>query len=158
MVDDNSFGNDFFDDFFGSDDSDNNESFEDFLKSKNEEEGINKVSDFEDIMDDLFDEETDDIKGGKLISSVTIEKGNETYTQKVWEVGEMKITKLSIDIARTEEENNEKEKERYNEYLKLTLSDLEEELKHSVSIEDFLRAAELKKRIDKIKEFLNNSK
>jgi protein-arginine kinase activator protein McsA len=159
MVDDNIFGHDFFDDFFDKDnDKEKNEkeSFEEFLKEKNEEEGINKVSEFEDFFNDIFDEETDEIKGGKLISSITIEKGNDTYKKDVWQVDDIKITKLSIDMARSQEEASEKEKERYKEYIKLTLKDLEEELKHSVSIEDFLRAAELKKRITKLKEFLNN--
>lgn len=152
MVDDNLFGNDFFgDDFF----DDDNESFDDFIKSMNEEEGLEKASEFEDIMKKIVDSE-EGLANGKLISSTTIEKGNETYIQEVWEIDGMTITKITLNIKKSEKEVEKEEQEKYVMYLKETLKDLQEELKHAVSKEDYVRAAELKKRIQSIQEFLNN--
>lgn len=152
MVNDND--DDIFDDDFFEDEDD--QDFEDFLNEVEKEQGLDKMENFDELLKKFFLEDGQVNPEGKLIQSIKVEQGADTYTEETWMFGETKVSKVSLDTKRTQEEQSEIEKERYIEYLQSTLELIKHELEVAVKEEDYTRAAELKKRLQKIEEFIKN--
>ena len=157
MVHDNE--DDMFEDGFFEDDdfSDDDQDFEDFLNEVEKEQGLDKMENFDELLKQFFLENGQVNPEGKLIQSIKVEQGADTYTEETWMFGETKVSKVTLDTKRTQEEQDEVEKERYVEYLQSTLEIIKHELQVAVKEEDYTRAAELKKRLQKIEDFIKNS-
>ena len=161
MVNDGPFGEDFFDDeeylnSFNAFNEEEKKEIKDFLEQQQQEEGINIMEDFEKLAEQYID--NPEGNGGKLLESISFEKGSDTYTKEVWLFGDIKVNKVILDIKRTIEEQEDIDKGRYILYLKESLSDIKQELNKAVYDEDYERAAELSNRIKIINEFLDNTK
>jgi hypothetical protein len=161
MVNDNPFGEDFFDDeeylnSFNAFNEEEKQDIKDFLEEQQQQEGIDLMEDFEKLAEQYID--NPEGNGGKLLESISFEKDSNTYTKEVWLFGDIKVNKIILDIKRTVEEQEDIDKKRYTDYLRESLSDIRQELNKAVYDEDYERAAELANRIKIINEFLDNAK
>lgn len=161
MVNDNPFGEDFFDDeeylnSFNAFNEEEKQDIKDFLEEQQQQEGIDLMEDFEKLAEQYIDDPEGN--GGKLLESISFEKDSNTYTKEVWLFGDIKVNKIILDIKRTVEEQENIDKKRYTDYLRESLSDIRQELNKAVYDEDYERAAELANRIKIINEFLDNAK
>jgi ATP-dependent Lon protease len=161
MVNDNPFGEDFFDDeeylnSFNAFNEEEKQDIKDFLEEQQQQEGIDLMEDFEKLAEQYIDDPEGN--GGKLLESISFEKDSNTYTKEVWLFGDVKVNKIILDIKRTVEEQEDIDKKRYTDYLRESLSDIRQELNKAVYDEDYERAAELANRIKIINEFLDNAK
>jgi ATP-dependent Lon protease len=161
MVNDNPFGEDFFDDeeylnSFNAFNEEEKQDIKDFLEEQQQQEGIDLMEDFEKLAEQYID--NPEGNGGKLLESISFEKDSNTYTKEVWLFGDVKVNKIILDIKRTVEEQEDIDKKRYTDYLRESLSDIRQELNKAVYDEDYERAAELANRIKIINEFLDNAK
>ena len=161
MVNDNPFGEDYFDDeeylnSFNAFNEEEKQDIKDFLEEQQQQEGMDLMEDFEKIAEQYVDDPEGN--GGKLLESISFEKDSNSYTKEVWLFGDVKLNKVILDIKRTKEEQQDIDKQRYVEYLKESLSDIKQELNKAVYDEDYERASELSNRIKIINEFLNNTK
>lgn len=108
---------------------------------------------------DSFWEEEDFEKNARLIKSKIVEIKGEKYVEEVWEYGDSIVTKTYQEHKTpVEDENYEEDIEYYLEQVAANVEDIEEEIKEAVAVEDYERAADLKKRLDHLKEILKNSK
>lgn len=176
MVDDNSYPEDFFDgedhkdenqnpnesndnlfdgleDLFGDDD----QSFDEFLDETYEQQGIDKLEEFQSLLEEFFPDGENAI-GGQLIKSISLEKSGTKYREETWQFKDIQVTRVFIDTEKTEEQTEEEHKNKYVEFLSSASEDLKEEIKKAVSEEDYHRAAELKSRLERINIYLSKNK
>lgn len=176
MVDDNSYPEDFFDgedhkdenqnpnesnddlfdgleDLFGDDD----QSFDEFLDETYEQQGIDKLEEFQGLLEEFFPDGENAV-GGQLIKSISLEKSGTKYREETWQFKDIQVTRVFIDTEKTEEQTEEEHKNKYVEFLNSASEDLKEEIKKAVSEEDYNRAAELKSRLERINTYLSKNK
>jgi hypothetical protein len=176
MVDDNSYPEDFFDgedhkdenqnpnesnddlfdgleDLFGDDD----QSFDEFLDETYEQQGIDKLEEFQGLLEEFFPDGENAV-GGQLIKSISLEKSGTKYREETWQFKDIQVTRVFIDTEKTEEQTEEEHKTKYVEFLNSASEDLKEEIKKAVSEEDYHRAAELKSRLERINTYLSKNK
>ena len=176
MVDDNSYPEDFFDgedhkdenqnpnesnddlfdgleDLFGDDD----QSFDEFLDETYEQQGIDKLEEFQGLLEEFFPDGENAV-GGQLIKSISLEKSGTKYREETWQFKDIQVTRVFIDTEKTEEQTEEEHKNKYVEFLNSASEDLKEEIKKAVSEEDYHRAAELKSRLERINTYLSKNK
>ena len=176
MVDDNSYPEDFFDgedhkdenqnpnesnddlfdgleDLFGDDD----QSFDEFLDETYEQQGIDKLEEFQGLLEEFFPDGENAV-GGQLIKSISLEKSGTKYREETWQFKDIQVTRVFIDTEKTEEQTEEEHKTKYVEFLNSASEDLKEEIKKAVSEEDYNRAAELKSRLERINTYLSKNK
>ena len=174
MVNDNSYPEDFFDgenpnnenNENGNEDSfddlsdlfrDDDQSFDEFLDETYQQQGIDKLTEFQSLLDEFFPDGETPV-GGKLIKSVTLEKNKDKYREETWEFNDIQVTRIFIDSEKSEEQNEQDQKNKYVEFLNNTADDIKEEIKKAVSEEDYNRAAELKSRLERINKYLEKNK
>jgi hypothetical protein len=176
MVDDNSYPEDFFDgedhkdenqnpnesnddlfdgleDLFGDDD----QSFDEFLDETYEQQGIDKLEEFQGLLEEFFPDGENAV-GGQLIKSISLEKSGTKYREETWQFKDIQVTRVFIDTEKTEEQTEEEHKNKYVDFLNSASEDLKEEIKKAVSEEDYNRAAELKSRLERINTYLSKNK
>jgi hypothetical protein len=176
MVDDNSYPEDFFDgedhkdenqnpnesnddlfdgleDLFGDDD----QSFDEFLDETYEQQGIDKLEEFQGLLEEFFPDGENAV-GGQLIKSISLEKSGTKYREETWQFKDIQVTRVFIDTEKTEEQTEEEHKNKYVDFLSKTSEDVKEEIKKAVSEEDYNRAAELKSRLERINTYLSKNK
>ena len=141
------------DDLFGDDD----QSFDEFLDETYEQQGIDKLEEFQGLLEEFFPDGENAV-GGQLIKSISLEKSGTKYREETWQFKDIQVTRVFIDTEKTEEQNEEEHKNKYIEFLTSTSEDLKEEIKKAVSEEDYNKAAELKSRLERINTYLNKNK
>lgn len=177
MVNDNSYPEDFFDgedhkdensndpnddlfdglddldDLFGDDD----QSFDEFLDETYEQQGLDKLGEFQSLLEEFFPDGENAV-GGQLIKSISLEKSGTKYREETWQFKDIQVTRVFIDTEKTEEQTEEEHKNKYVDFLTKTSEDVKEEIKKAVAEEDYHRAAELKSRLEKINTYLSKNK
>lgn len=176
MVNDNSYPEDFFDDedhkdenqnsnhpnddlFDGLNDlfEDDDQSFDEFLDETYEQQGLDKLGEFQSLLEEFFPDGENAV-GGQLIKSISLEKSGTKYREETWQFKDIQVTRVFIDTEKTEEQTEEEHKNKYVDFLNKTSEDVKEEIKKAVSEEDYNRAAELKSRLERINTYLSKNK
>ena len=173
MVNDNSYPEDFFDGENHDDENENSnddlfdgleellgdddQSFDEFLNETYEQQGLDKLGEFQGLLEEFFPDGENAV-GGQLIKSISLEKSGTKYREETWQFKDIQVTRVFIDTEKTEEQNEEEHKNKYVEFLTKTSEDVKEEIKKAVSEEDYNRAAELKSRLERINTYLSKNK